>query len=298
MITSQIKSFLEVSKHPLIVIGGPTASGKTKLAVKLCKKFDGEVINADSRQIYDEMEIGNERTKPEEMEGVPHHLLATAKPDEVITIAHYKLLAEKVIDDILTRNKIPFLVGGTGLYLDVITKNFQIPAGNPDQELRKKLEQKSIEELLKDLQKIDQEEYEKQKVQKNKRYIIRALEIFQLTGQPKSITASQANPKYDSFKIAIEWPRKVLYDRINKRTAYQVDHGMIEEVQTLIKKYDPLLPAMTSIGCKEVVPYLQNEITKEELIETLRQNNRNYAKRQLTWLKKNPDYHWIEGSTI
>ncbi len=298
MIISKIKKFLETSNHPLIVIGGPTASGKTKLAVKLCKEFDGEIINADSRQIYDEMEIGNERTKPEEMEGIPHHLLAIAKPDEVITIADYKRLAEKVIDDIHSRKKIPFLVGGTGLYLDVVTRNFQIPVGHPDQKLRKKLEQKSVEELLQNLQKIDRKEYEKQKIQKNKRFIIRALEIFQLTGQSKSNTAGQANPKYDSFKIAINWPREILYDRINQRTAYQLEHGMIEEVQTLLKKYDPLLPAMTSIGCKEVIPYLKNEITKEELLGTLRQNNRNYAKRQLTWFKKDPDYHWIEGNAI
>jgi tRNA dimethylallyltransferase len=294
----EIRSFIGKAKRPLVVIAGPTASGKTKLAVKLCKEFDGEVVSADSRQIYDEMEIGNERTKPEEMEGIPHHLLAIVKPDEIVTVADFKNIAEEKIDDILKRNKIPFLVGGTGLYIEAITKNFDIPKGDPDFNLRKRLESKNIEELLKELEKIDPDEYEKQKVQKNKRYIIRAIEIFHLTGKPKSEVAKKSKPKYDVYKIGIEWPREILYERINERTVYQVEHGMTEEVKHLIEKYDPNLPAMTSIGCKEVIPYLENKITKQEMIETLQQHNRNYAKRQITWLKRDPDIYWVKGEEM
>ena len=244
------------------------------------------------------MEIGNERTKPEEMEGIPHHFLGTIPPDHVMNVAEYKKMAEEIIEDIYERGKLPFLVGGTGLYIDAITKNFQIPKGEPDMEYRNKLEELSIDDLLIKLKEVDPEEYQKLKTEKNKRFIIRALEIYNQTGKPKSLLATKGESKYDSFKIAVEWPRDLLYKRINERTIYQVDNGMIPEVEDLIKKYDPTLPAMTSIGCKEVIPFLNGEISKEEMIQTLQQNNRNYAKRQMTWFKRDPEIHWLDYTSL
>lgn len=293
--TQLVKEFLRTSFRPLIVICGPTASGKTKLAVKLCKEFKGEVISADSRQVYTEMEIGNERTKPEEMEGIPHHLIAIVPPDHIFTVAEFKERAEKCIKDIVKRGKIPFLVGGTGLYIDAVTKNFQIPPGDADSDLRKKLELKDTDKLLHELHTVDPEEYESLKQGRNRRYLIRALEIFHTLGMKKSLAATQGTSNYDVLKIGIQWPRETLYKRINQRTVTQVEKGMIEEVQALLKKYSPDLPALSSIGCKEVIPFFEGKITKQQMIETLQQNNRNYAKRQMTWLRRDKEIIWIEG---
>jgi tRNA dimethylallyltransferase len=295
---SKIQVFLSQNSQPLIVICGPTASGKTKLAVKLCKQFGGEVINADSRQIYDEIEIGNERTKPHEMEGIPHHLLAIVPPDHVMNIAEYKKLTEEKIAEIYSRNKIPFLVGGTGLYIDAVTKNYQVPGGDPDSAFRNEMEKYSTEELLEKLKKIDPNECKKLSIEKNKRFIVRALEIFHKTGKTKSELAKMNPPKYQTFKIAIEWPRDILYERINERTVIQVESGMLEEVKLLMDKYDRNLPAMTSIGCKEVIPFLENRISKDELIRTLQQNNRNYAKRQMTWFKRDKEVNWLNPGEV
>ncbi len=154
-VLKKLRSFLKKAKKPLIIIGGPTASGKTKLAVTLCKLFKGEVISADSRQIYSEMEIGNERTKPEEMEGIPHHCIAITDPSDTITAAEFKRIAEKTIDKIRKKGCIPFLVGGTGLYINTIVKNFQIPVMNTDSSLRKKLSLLPMDRLLKMLKTVD-----------------------------------------------------------------------------------------------------------------------------------------------
>lgn len=302
-ISLEIRSFLDTAKNPLLVVVGPTASGKTKLAVHLAKQFNGEIINADSRQIYEEMKIGNELTKPEEMEGIQHHLLGCYPISSNISIAEYKRDAEAVIGDVLKRGKLPILCGGSVMWIDAVVDNYVIPEGNPDWKLRAELEKKGIDELLEELDRIDQESAEHLRGERNKRYIIRALEIYSQTGRKKSEIMKKGIRKYEIFKLAPYRDRKDIYKRINERTAYQVDHGMIPEVQALVNKYskgDPrkLLelgwPGITSIGCKEVIPYLLNEITKEELISTLQQHNRNYAKRQLTWLRKDQEVNWIQ----
>lgn len=303
-ITNQISTFLESSQKSLLVVMGPTASGKTKLAVKLAKQFDGEVINADSRQVYQEMEIGNELTKPEEMEGIPHHLLSYVPLERTLSVADFKKDAEEKIEEIQSRGKVPVLCGGSVLWIDAVVDNFKIPSGEPDMKYRQELEEQSAEELLEQLEEVDPESAEQFRETKNKRYIIRALEVFQMTGKKKSQLAQKGERNYEVFKIAPHWEREVIYERINARTRVQVDGGMIPEVQSLVDKYadgepSKLLelgwPSITSIGCKEVVPYLAGEIDKEELIARLQQNNRNYAKRQLTWLRKDEEIHWISS---
>jgi len=302
-IEKDIEDFLNDSQNALIVVVGPTASGQTSLAVKLAQKFNGEVINADSRQVYQEMEIGNELTKPEEMQGVPHHLLSFQPVSETLSVAEYKQKAEEVIADLQSRGKAPILCGGTFLWVDAVVDNFQIPAGDPDWEYRRELEQESTDDLLIKLENVDPESSQQLAPEKNKRYIIRALEIFRQTGKKKSELAQKSERQYDVFKVAPSRDREEIYSRINERTKYQFDHGMIEEVQNLVNKYaeakpEQLLelgwPSISSIGCKEVVPYLTGEKSKEATLAQLQQNNRNYAKRQLTWLRKDEEINWVE----
>lgn len=301
-VSEQIEHFLQEHQQPLLVVMGPTASGKTKLAVQLAQQFDGEVINADSRQVYQEMEIGNELTKPEEMQGIPHHLLSFVPLDQAYSVADFKRDAEAKIEDIQARGKTPILCGGSVLWIDAVVDNFLIPTGEPDWEFRKALESREAEDLLQELNTVDPDSAEQFQETRNKRYIVRALEIYHMTGKKKSELAQKGERKYEVFKVAPYWDREVIYERINTRTVHQVDNGMIEEVQGLVDKYadgnpEQLLqlgwPSLTSIGCKEVIPFLLGEISKEQMIAQLQQNNRNYAKRQLTWLKKDEEIHWI-----
>jgi|CXWL01.1.fsa_nt_gi tRNA dimethylallyltransferase len=302
-LNTELTTFLSSSKKPLLVIMGATASGKTKLAVELASRFNGEVINADSRQIYQEIEVGNALTKPEEMQGIPHHLFSTIPLSEPISVAEYKDMAEEAIADIQRRGKLPILCGGTMMWIDAVVENFTIPPTKANVEFRKMMENESIDELLSRLNLVDPESAEKLMNERNKRYIIRALEIFEQTGSPKSKISGKGKRLFQVFKIAPEVPREELYRRINERTKHQLEHGMLEEVQKLVDRYgngvpqslaDLNWPGLSSIGCKEVIPYLKGEITQEQLLMKLQQNNRNYAKRQLTWLRKDREVNWIQ----
>ncbi len=299
---SDLQEFLKVASKPLIVVNGPTASGKTRMAVKIAHEVDGEVINADSRQVYQEMVIGNELTKPEEMEGIPHHLLSFVPLERAYTVADFKKDCEEQIADIQSRGKVPIICGGSMLWIDAVVDNFTLPEGEPDWDFRKDLEQFSTQELLEKLQKVDPEAAEQLKVDMNPRYLSRALEIYEMTGKTKTELSGKADRQYDVFKLAPYWEREVLYERINSRTQYQFDHGMLEEVQMLVDKYvngkpENLLelnwPSLTSIGCKEVIPYLKGHATAEETVDLLRRNNRRYAKRQMSWLKKDDEIRWV-----
>lgn len=300
---STLETFLSSAKRPLLVVMGATASGKTKLAVELAKKFDGEVINADSRQIYQGITVGNALTKPEEMQGIPHHLFSMIPLSEPISVAEYKDMAEEMISDIRRRGKLPILCGGTMMWIDAVVENYTIPKAKANIEFRKELELQSIDELLSRLNLVDPESAEKFIKERNKRYIIRALEIYEQTGNTKSKTAKKGRRMYDVFKIAPLVEREELYRRIDERTEEQLNTGMVEEVRQIIDTYadgDPEKlpelgwPGLSSIGCKEVVPYLMGSIGKAELLQKLQQNNRHYAKRQLTWLRKEREVNWIE----
>ena len=301
-IEDQLKVFMQHAQKPLVVVMGPTASGKSRLAVDLAKAFHGEVINADSRQVYQEIVVGNALTSEEEMQGVPHHLFSHVPLSWPYNVAQYKAEAESKIEDIQARGKLPILCGGTFLWIDAVVDNFSIPVVEPDMGRREELEQLDVESLLEQLSAVDPEGAVRLREDRNKRSIIRALEIYRQTGQTKSALASRGERKVQVFKVAPFWEREQLYERIDQRAEVQLHSGLIEEVGALIDRYadgipERLLelrwPSLTSIGCKELVPYWQGVIHLEQLLVKLQQVNRNYAKRQLTWLRRDDEIRWL-----
>ena len=288
-------------KPKVIVICGPTASGKTSLSIEVAKKIDGEIISCDSMQIYKEMNIGTAKPTVEEMQGIPHYMLDFVLPSERYSVADFKEAATDRIEDILKREKVPIIVGGTGLYVDALTKNITYPEIEIDLEYRKQLEElikeNGLESLHEEAKKIDEKAM--QTISKNdKKRIMRVLEIYHQTGKTKTQLESESRltpPPYEYIVFAINMEREKLYERINKRVDIMIDQGLIEEVEALTKKYEEFPTAMQGLGYKEVVSYLKKEITKEEMIEKLKMETRRYAKRQLTWFRKDENIKWIDG---
>lgn len=288
-------------KPKVIVICGPTASGKTSLSIEVAKKIDGEIISCDSMQIYKEMNIGTAKPTVEEMQGIPHYMLDFVLPSERYSVADFKEAATDRIEDILKREKVPIIVGGTGLYVDALTKNITYPEIEIDLEYRKQLEElikeNGLESLYEEVKKIDEKAM--QTISKNdKKRIMRVLEIYHQTGKTKTQLESESRltpPPYEYIVFAINMEREKLYERINKRVDIMIDQGLIEEVEALTKKYEEFPTAMQGLGYKEVVSYLKKEITKEEMIEKLKMETRRYAKRQLTWFRKDENIKWIDG---
>lgn len=288
-------------KPKVIVICGPTASGKTSLSIEVAKKIDGEIISCDSMQIYKEMNIGTAKPTVEEMQGIPHYMLDFVLPSERYSVADFKEAATDRIEDILKREKVPIIVGGTGLYVDALTKNITYPEIEIDLEYRKQLEElikeNGLESLYEEAKKIDEKAM--QTISKNdKKRIMRVLEIYHQTGKTKTQLESESRltpPPYEYIVFAINMEREKLYERINKRVDIMIDQGLIEEVEDLTKKYEEFPTAMQGLGYKEVVSYLKKEITKEEMIEKLKMETRRYAKRQLTWFRKDENIKWIDG---
>ena len=290
-----------MDKPKVIVICGPTASGKTSLSIEVAKKIDGEIISCDSMQIYKEMNIGTAKPTVEEMQGIPHYMLDFVLPSERYSVADFKEAATDRIEDILKREKVPIIVGGTGLYVDALTKNITYPEIEIDLEYRKQLEElikeNGLESLYEEAKKIDEKAM--QTISKNdKKRIMRVLEIYHQTGKTKTQLESESRltpPPYEYIVFAINMEREKLYERINKRVDIMIDQGLIEEVEALTKKYEEFPTAMQGLGYKEVVSYLKKEITKEEMIEKLKMETRRYAKRQLTWFRKDENIKWIDG---
>ena len=288
-------------KPKVIVICGPTASGKTSLSIEVAKKIDGEIISCDSMQIYKDMNIGTAKPTVEEMQGIPHYMLDFVLPSERYSVADFKEAATDRIEDILKREKVPIIVGGTGLYVDALTKNITYPEIEIDLEYRKQLEElikeNGLESLYEEAKKIDEKAM--QTISKNdKKRIMRVLEIYHQTGKTKTQLESESRltpPPYEYIVFAINMEREKLYERINKRVDIMIDQGLIEEVEALTKKYEEFPTAMQGLGYKEVVSYLKKEITKEEMIEKLKMETRRYAKRQLTWFGKDENIKWIDG---
>jgi len=290
-----LKSFLKKSKNPLVVVLGPTGSGKTDLSLLLAKTLKGEIISADSRQIYKGMEIGTDSISKEEQGKIPHHLLGIVKPDESISASEYKAKAIKLIDKLHKNKKTPILVGGTGLYISAITEGYSIPKIPPNESLRKRLvneaKKKGVDVIYKRLQKLDP--VAAKKIHPNNlRYVIRAIEI-NMAGKKKQ--DKKDGGKYEVFMVGIDWPREDLYKRIEKRVADQIKRGLVNEVQTLLEqKYSPELPSMSSLGVKEIIPHLKNKMPLEKCVEVLKKNTRHYAKRQLTWFRKDKKINWLK----
>ncbi|HHD92393.1 MAG TPA: tRNA (adenosine(37)-N6)-dimethylallyltransferase MiaA, partial [Candidatus Portnoybacteria bacterium] len=244
----------------LIIVLGPTASGKTKMAIKLAKFFNGEIISADSRQIYREMNIGTDKISPLEMEDIPHYLINIINPDEEFTVAQYKKLAIQKIKEIQKRDKTPFLVGGTGLYIQSVIDNLSIPSVVPDLKLRHQLEEKSLSELQEMLKKLDFESFQKIDLN-NPRRLIRALEVCLKTGQPFSQQTKKGKPLFDFVEIGISLSMDQLEQKINHRVDWMIKNDLIEEVKNLLSKYPADLPAFSGIGYQEIIQYLQKKIS-------------------------------------
>lgn len=290
-----------MSKPKVIVICGPTASGKTALSIELAKKINAEIISADSMQIYKEMDIGTAKPDKEEMDGIKHYLIDFVSPDKRYSVAEFKQDAEIAINEILAKGKTPIIVGGTGLYIDSLIYGIEYNEIKIDEKYREELEEKvekeGLQSLYEEAKKIDPEATSKISSNDKKR-IIRVLEIFKSTGKTKTEQEIESRKKdipYDYYVYAINMDREKLYERINLRVDKMIEKGLIDEVELLIKKYNKFPTAMQGLGYKEVVEYLDGQLSKEEMIDKIKQESRRYAKRQLTWFRKNKQNIWIDG---
>ena len=293
-----------MNKKRVIVICGPTASGKTALSIELAKKINGEIISSDSMQIYKDMDIGTAKPSKEEMQGIKHYLIDFVEPSQRYNVAEYKKDAEAAIEEILAKGKTPIIVGGTGLYVDSLIYGIEYQDIELDENYRNELEQRAANEglvkLYEEAQKIDSQAMEKISPNDKKR-ILRVLEIYKATGKTKTqqeIESRQKGVKYDYEVYAINWDRELLYERINKRVDIMIEQGLIQEVENLLQKYDTFPTAMQGLGYKEVVEHLEGKTTKEEMIEKIKMETRRYAKRQITWFKKNKQTIWIEPNDL
>lgn len=286
----------------VIVICGPTASGKTALSIELAKRINGEVVSADSMQIYDEMSIGTAKPDEEEMQGIKHYLIGNVSPTTRYSVSDYKSDAMNAIEEIINKNKMPIVVGGTGLYVNSLIYGIDYPEVKTDLEYREELEKIAKKDGLKHLyekaMQIDSEAA-KNISENDKKRIIRILEIYKETGKTKTqleIESRKNGVPYDYRVFAINMPREVLYDRINRRVDIMIERGLIDEVKQLYEKYgEELRTAVQGIGYKEVIDYLNGVYSKEEMVEKIKMETRRYAKRQLTWFRKIQDIIWIDG---
>ena len=289
------------SKLPkIVVICGPTASGKTSWSLALAKKFKAEIISADSRQIYKEMSIGTAKETGVWQKAayvvneIPHYLIDIIKPDQIYSTAEFCVQAKELIQTIIKKDKIPFIVGGTGLYIDTLVNNFSIPEVKPNLTLRKSLEEKSLAGLQELLKKLDSETYQTIDL-KNKRRISRALEVVITTGESFKNKQQKGEKLYETLFIGIDLPRQILYDRINERIELQIKNGLLKEVEKLVQKYSWDSPAMSGIGYRQFKDYFAGIISLDQAKEALKQATRQYAKRQLTWFKRNSEINWCKN---
>jgi tRNA dimethylallyltransferase len=294
----------------LLVICGPTGTGKTNLALLLAKKFNGEIVSADSRQVYKgmdiatgkqpaELKIPNSRCKIEKgnekwiVDGIPIHLYDVIEPDEKFSLAEYQQLALEKIFEIHARNKLPILVGGTGLYIQAVTEGLKIPKAAPDQKLREKLENRSLESLLIELEKVDPVTF--QKIDRhNKRRIVRALEVYYQTGYSFSSLQKKYKVRFDILKIGLIAERKSLYEKVDKRIESWFENGFVDEVKILLKKFSPELPAMTSLGYRQAAMYLNKKLTLQEVKQRMKFETHGYIRRQMTWFRRDSSIHWFD----
>ena len=290
-------------KPTVVVIVGPTASGKTSLSIELAKKLNGEIISSDSMQIYKDMDIGTAKVTKEEAQGIKHYLVDFVSPDERYTVSDFKKDSEAAIEEILAKGKTPIVVGGTGLYVNSLIYGIEYQDMNFDEEYRNELMKRAedpeeLEKLWNEANEIDPESMKK--ISKNdKKRITRVLEIYKATGKTKTeqeILSRQKGVKYDFKVFGISMDREKLYERINKRVDIMIEQGLVEEVRNLVNKYTEFPTAMQGLGYKEVVQYFKNELTYEEMIEKIKQESRRYAKRQLTWFRRNQDIIWLDST--
>lgn len=276
-------------KPKVIAIAGPTASGKTGMAINMAEKIGGEIISADSRLVYKGFDIASAKPSMEERRGIPHYIIDIVEPEFDYSVADFYDDAKKVLYEILSRGKTPIVAGGTGLYFRVLLETYSLPRVEANPELRAELDSREKEDLLEELKIVDYPSYEKLKTQ-NKRRIVRALEVTKMLNKPFSEVSVQKEPEFD-----VEWlcpemkTREELYDRINKRVDLMLEQGLLDETKFLLKKHGRIKNFVCTIGYKEMLAYLDGEMTLDEAVNLLKQNTRRYAKRQLTWFRRNPE---------
>lgn len=290
-----------MSKTKLIAIVGPTGVGKSDVAIELAKRIDGEIVSADSMQIYRGMDIGTAKVTPEEMDGISHYLIDVVDPAEPFSVAEYQRMARQIIEDISSRGKMPILVGGTGLYVRSVIDKLEFPSGEISSEIRKRLEERAEKEGGRDLYRelIEKDPGAADLIHPNNvRRVIRALEVIELTGQPFTQFQKEWKKResvYDLQMFGLTMVRKQLHERINKRVDRMIAKGLIDEVKGLLSHgYESFLTSQQAIGYKELIGYLKGEKSLEEAIEVLRARTRQYAKRQLTWFRADPRVRWID----
>ena len=292
-------------KKKILVIGGPTAVGKTELSIELAKRLNGEIISADSMQIYKYMDIGSAKVSKEEMNGVVHHLIDVVDPSENFSVADYKEQGEKAIKEIISRGKLPIIVGGTGLYINSLTCNMNFTEAEKDEEYRKDLDKLAnehgnnyIHEMLKDIDPISYKEIHAN----NRKRVIRALEVYKLTGKPfSSYNAGEDfyKSEYDVHYYVLTMDREKLYERINLRVDIMMEKGLLEECIKLKEMgYTSSMQSMQGIGYKEILYYLEGNVKLQEAINMIKQGSRNYAKRQLTWFRRDPRVTFLDKDKL
>ncbi len=287
-----------MKKIPVIAVVGPTASGKSDLAVEICLEFDGEAVSADSMQIYKGIDISTAKPTEEEKKGIPHHMMGFLDDTESFSVAEYQRLAGECIRDIHSRGKLPVIVGGTGLYIDTLLNDIRLTEDSFDEEIRAKLlkrvEDEGIESLLDELQKVDPG-YAAKMHPNNVKRIVRALEVWYSSGitMTRQLEESHRESPYDVCFIGIDaTDRDFLYERINRRVSIMLENGLEEEAGEYLSKENTSTSSQ-AIGCKELKPYFDGEITLDEAADNLRQATRRYAKRQLTWFRRNKAINWL-----
>ena len=284
----------------IVVICGPTASGKTALSIALAQAFNGEVVSADSMQIYRRMDIGTAKPTREEMDGVPHHMLDVAQPGEAYSVSRYVEEATACVEDILARGKLPIICGGTGLYIDGLIRGTDYQPAGTDNGIREQLEgeweEQGAEKMMARLAAVDPDSAARLHLS-DKRRILRALEVYLATGETITVHNARTKaipPRYEAVMIGLNTePRQILYDRIDRRVGVMLEQGLLQEVQSLLE--DGLLDgtAAQAIGYKELLAYFRGEMTLEAAADLIRQKSRNYAKRQLTWFRRDERVKWI-----
>lgn len=291
---------MKILKKPLIILTGPTAVGKTKLSIALAKAVNGEIISADSMQVYKHMDIGSAKIKKEEMCGVTHHLIDVLEPDEEFHVVRFQEMAKQAMEEIYAKGKVPILAGGTGFYIQAVVKDIDFSKETEKspirEELEKLAEEKGCEYLHERLQQVDPKSAEKIHANNVKR-VIRALEYFELTGKPISLHNEEEAAKESPYNVAyfvLNDVRERLYERIDARVDAMLQEGLVEEVSGLAKKgYTKDMVSMQGLGYKEILSYLDGSYTLDEAVYILKRDTRHFAKRQLTWFKREKDVIWV-----
>lgn len=292
-----------MKKQPLIVVAGPTASGKTRLAIDIAKAVGGEIVSADSMQTYKYMDIGSAKPTAEERSEVKHHLIDFLEPDAEFSVADYTDMAHGVISDIAARGKMPVMCGGTGLYINSVVNDVTFGETKTDYEMRSELQKYADEngneallELLREVDPVSAQRLHPNNV----RRVIRAIEFYRLTGETISAhqeMTKQTEGRYSAVMFCIKWDREALYERINKRVDIMLRDGLSDEVKRLVDMgYTKALNSMKAIGYKELIDYFNGECSYEDAVELIKQSSRRYAKRQLTWFRRDERIHWLDST--